>query len=199
MVLPARNLEIKVSVSEAQIQEIRERLLRHLCQPAEEMVQVDHYFNVETGRLKLREIRKTGSGMESTRAELIAYHRPMESSSRWSDYVVVPVPVESIELMLTALTATHGTPIRVEKQRTVGVVGRTRVHLDAVIDLGWFVELETVIDGQAGAAAEAEHLQVIEVLRLDTSRSIAGSYGDLVQAGEPDPREVKPDARTVRS
>ncbi len=175
---PSRNLEIKVCVETAEYVAIASRLDQLVCQPLVTMIQVDRYYEVAQGRLKLREIGDSGSGI--SRAELIAYRRPMEHGSRWSDYVVAPVTLSSIEALREALAATHTDAGTVEKDRTVGIIGNTRVHLDTVHGVGQFVELETVIAGQSEAAARAEHEQVIATLGLDTSRAIAGSYQDMI-------------------
>jgi adenylate cyclase class IV len=183
MTLPARNLELKVRVEPEALADIRERLERHVCQPLVTMRQADRYYSVSEGRMKLREIGDTSEDI--ARVELIAYRRPSLESSRWSDYVVVPIPISSRFAMRDALDATHKVIALVEKARTVGIIGKTRVHLDKVVNLGTFVELETVVAGQSDDNARAEHNQVIVSLGLDLFPVIAGSYQDLVgQDGE---------------
>ena len=56
----------------------------------------------------------------------------------------------------------------------------TRIHLDTVTDLGQFIELETVFQGQTEVDAIDEHRYVKTTLRLDTTDPIAVSYSDLI-------------------
>ena len=177
-----RNLELKVEVPAADLEALLERT-RHLsCGPLEQLHQVDTYFTVARGRLKLREIRAIGYPEVVVRAELIAYARPNDQSSRWSHYEVVPVAVEQAGTLLQSLLMTHDERVRIDKQREVGIIGHTRVHLDRVLALGTFVELETVIAGQDDASATREHQEVISALGLQRYASIAGSYSDLALA-----------------
>ena len=60
----------------------------------------------------------------------------------------------------------------------------TRIHLDRVADLGEFVELETVFQGQTETEAITEHQHVKKTLRLGSADPVAGSYSDLVMQTE---------------
>lgn len=180
MSVHARNLELKIQVPATALDAARERVLALSGQPLDRMRQVDTYVHVPRGRLKLREIRQGDDPATIIRAELIAYARPQEAGSRWSTYLVVPVAASDAARVLAALELTHDVQVRVEKEREVGIIGQTRVHLDRVERLGMFIELETVIAGQSEDAAQAEHRQVIAALGLDPARAIAGSYADLL-------------------
>lgn len=175
----ARNLELKVQCPPAALDSIRSRLESLVCVPVQRMHQVDTYFGVDRGRLKLREIRVQGHAAVTERAELIAYARPTDDGSRWSSYQVVPIAVHAAPILLTGMLMTHDQVARVEKVRDVAVVGQTRVHLDRVNGLGTFVELETVISTQSDAEAAIEHQRVIDMLGLAGYPSVAGSYSDL--------------------
>jgi adenylate cyclase class IV len=177
---PACNLELKVRCDPVTLQGLRTRVESSTCQPIVRLRQVDTYFMVDRGRLKLRELRNPADPAIVERAELIACDRPDESGSRWSDYVVVPVPSGEVDRLLVALALTHEVRCRVEKAREVAIVGQTRVHLDEVVGLGCFIELETVVRSEPDAGAETEHAQVIDLLKLDRSAAIPGSYSDLV-------------------
>ena len=54
----------------------------------------------------------------------------------------------------------------------------TRIHLDTVADLGEFVELETVFQGQTEPEAAKEHQHVKTTLDLNAAEPIAVSYSD---------------------
>jgi adenylate cyclase class IV len=182
MAAPNRNLELKVPVTTDGLDAARSRLQALTCQPLQRLHQVDTYVQVPRGRLKLREIRANDDPARIERAELIAYARPGEASSRWSDYHVVPVAASAAPALRAALELTHEPLATVEKVRLVGIVGHTRVHLDEVSGLRAFIELETVLSGQSDAEAHTEHDQVIGLLGLDRATAIGGSYSDLLIA-----------------
>lgn len=177
-----RNLELKVQCEYSDLDSVFERLRQLLCGTTEFHHQVDTYVQVERGRLKLREFRSTTYPEVVERAELIAYARANTSGSRWSNYEVVPIAGESAPAMLRGLLLTHRELVRIDKMRQVGIVGRTRVHVDRVEGLGAFVELETVVDGGDDESAHIEHNQVIAALGLDRFPVVAGSYSDLALA-----------------
>jgi adenylate cyclase class IV len=173
----AKNLEIKVACSDADLEALRRRLRAEGAALAS-LRQTDTYFAVPRGRLKLREMETD----EARSAELIAYRRPDGPTSRWSDYeriAIAPGEAAGLERGLTAVCGRAGV---VRKRREVAILGRTRVHLDRVEGLGSFVELETVLGGHDEAAAAAEHAAVIERLGLSRYDAVTGSYGDLIVA-----------------
>ena len=145
------------------------------------MHQVDTYFAVEQGRLKLREIVHTRpAGDTSATAELIRYERPDEAGARVSAYERTELadPTET----RAQLAAEHGIRGVVEKDRGLWLVDATRIHLDRVVGLGDFVELETVCAGAPTPAEHAEHDRVFRLLALDPADSVEGSYADLAFA-----------------
>lgn len=148
--------------------------------------QIDTYFYVikATGssisgtckpRLKLREV----DGADE--AWLIYYERPNHDASRYSQYQLCEVTDPSA--LKTLLTAAFGVKTVVQKQREVWTFNCTRIHLDTVVDLGQFVELETVFQGQTETEAVNEHQHVKTILRLDTADPVAVSYSDLIETG----------------
>lgn len=175
----ARNLELKVQCPREALVALRARVESLVCTPLEHLHQVDTYFRVDRGRLKLRELRDPGDGARIERAELIAYSRPTDEGSRWSSYQVAPIAANAVPNLLSGMLMTHDQVARVDKRRVVAIIGATRVHLDEVEGLGTFVELETVIAAQSDHEAAAEHWQVIEVLGLARYPTVAGSYGDM--------------------
>jgi len=72
---------------------------------------------------------------------------------------------------------------RVRKERTLYLIGRTRVHLDRVEGLGDFLELEVVLaDGEAEASGLAEARRLMAALGVDEAALVAGAYVDLLTA-----------------
>ncbi|HET7035514.1 MAG TPA: class IV adenylate cyclase [Thermomicrobiaceae bacterium] len=167
-----RNLELKVPLPALSAARERARMLG--AEPAGVQEQTDAYFDVPHGRLKLRRI----AGQRE--ATLIAYRRPDEAASRYSDYLLAPAaePDALGEVLVRAL----GVLVVVRKRRELWRFGATRIHLDEVEGLGSFVELETVLGGQPVEAAEAEHRLVRDRLGLADLLPIPGSYGDLLLA-----------------
>jgi adenylate cyclase class IV len=92
--------------------------------------QTDTYFNVRSGRLKLREI-------DAEKFELIYYHRPNSRSTRYSDYTIIPVqdprPVKAL------LKSVLGISVVVRKKRTLFLIRNARIHIDSVSGLGVFL------------------------------------------------------------
>jgi predicted adenylyl cyclase CyaB len=133
--------------------------------------QIDTYFNVPKGRLKLREI-------DSEAAQLVYYERADERTSRYSDYSIVEIADAPgfKRMMLAAL----GVKAIVDKVRELWLYGNTRIHIDEVNGLGHFVEVETVITNQTDTEAQAEHNWVKDALAIDDAQIVPVSYSDLI-------------------
>ena len=94
--------------------------------------QIDTYFRVNNGRLKLRE--------GNIERNLIQYHRANQAGPKSSFFKLFPVPVDSdlkvmLENSLGILTV-------VDKQRHIYYINNVKFHVDEVRDLGNFVEIE---------------------------------------------------------
>lgn len=129
--------------------------------------QVDTYFKTAAGRLKLRESSLSGG-------QLIPYLRSDRTGPKKSDYVLLPAgdPARTKRL----LGALLGVDTVVEKRRDIYLVGNVRVHLDEVVGLGTFFELEAVYSDESRAAAHDERRKVLELLRV-----FEVAPGDLLQ------------------
>ena len=142
--------------------------------------QVDTYFQVPRGRLKLREISHLGAGGSvSTSCELIRYDRPDERGARVSRYE--RTEIDDPATCKERLVAEHGLRGCVRKQRDLWLLGSTRVHLDRVQELGNFVELETVCADAPGPGDRLEHDRLAAALGLDPEATFEGSYIDLLE------------------
>ncbi len=132
--------------------------------------QLDQFYEVPRGRLKLRTIDGVGS-------ELIAYHREDDVGARASDYGrYATKDLTSLADVLARALPRAGV---LEKERHLLILQNTRIHLDDVVGLGRFVELETVITTQSEDDAGREHLAVINVLGLGDTERVAVAYVDL--------------------
>ncbi|CAA9579296.1 MAG: hypothetical protein AVDCRST_MAG18-2929 [uncultured Thermomicrobiales bacterium] len=201
-----RNIELKVRCpDDASLDAMIAQARAGGATYARTLVQRDTYFAAPRGRLKLREWHQPAPAgaagpmtadaeAEPSGATLIAYSRPDDVGSRVSDYLLSPALDPTT--LLTALDRALGIRVVVEKERLLYMWGHTRIHFDRVAGLGAFVELETLIDrfpipDQSAdplvtrqGAAETEHRAVIAALDLATLPAIAGSYSDLLLAGE---------------
>ncbi|MBA3332412.1 MAG: class IV adenylate cyclase, partial [Actinobacteria bacterium] len=140
--------------------------------------QVDTYFRVPHGRLKMREIsHRAPDGRVATSCELIRYERRDEGGPRVSRYE--RTEVDDVESCKARLVTDHGLRGCVRKRRELWMLEATRVHLDRVEDLGDFVELETVCAGEPEAADRLEHDRLAAALGLDLHATVEGSYIDL--------------------
>ncbi len=174
----AENLESKVPC--VNLQAVAERAAAAGAAYAGVLNQTDTYFAVSDRRLKLREIWHGAPDGTSFAAELIDYERHDRVGARVSAYT--REPVDDPAARAAALAAEYGLRGVVRKRRDLWLIDRTRIHLDRVIGLGEFVELETVADGAVGPADWAEHEAVAAALGLDLSESTPSSYIDLVEA-----------------
>ena len=138
-----------------------------------ELVQTDTYFRVPNGRLKLREtVGRLG--------ELIWYARQDSVDFRGSDYYVLPIP-QPAETK-AALSAALGVRGEVRKRRELWLWHNVRIHLDAVENLGSFVEFEAVIKKNEDEAVSHHRLATLaKALRIRDADRIAVSYSDLLR------------------
>jgi len=174
----ATNLELKVACRPDDLDTIAALATSAGARWEPAMHQVDTYFGVSSGRLKLREIRIED---RSPVFELIGYQRPDETGARWSTYHRAPFDESTGQAVFSALAATLNVTMVVEKDRLVAILERTRIHLDTVAGLGAFVELETVTASDDDPTAGAELDRIVELLGLGKFTVVAGSYSDLVQ------------------
>jgi predicted adenylyl cyclase CyaB len=172
-----KNLEIKVACNKATFTAVSARAVA--LGETSLLKQRDTYFNVPSGRLKLREIDNAGE----RRAELIGYSRPDAESARYSVYHRADIAVDEVDDLTKALGGTIGMRVVVAKTREVVLYRRTRIHLDQVENLGYYIELETVMaDGDAESDAESELAEVMSLIGIEGLPAIGGSYSDLLEA-----------------
>lgn len=165
------NLEIKAPVADPAA--FRERAEALATETVGVDDQVDTYFRVPVGRLKLRESSLSG-------AQLIPYLRPDDDGPRRADYQVIPVDDSAgLKALLGEMLGVHRI---VEKRREIWLHENVRIHLDAVRGLGDFMELEAVFDGTARSQASEQRKVafLMKELGVDPGRLIATSYEALI-------------------
>lgn len=131
--------------------------------------QLDTYFRVAHGRLKLRE--------QDTTAELIYYERSDEPVERESTYRIVPI--EDPDGLKDTLSAALGILVAVEKSRRLLIWRNVRIHLDEVPGLGSFIELEAVAAPDSDLSSEYRNVaRLRETLGITDELVLAGGYSD---------------------
>ncbi|PQO31150.1 adenylate cyclase [Blastopirellula marina] len=164
----ARNIEIKARLS--QRSELEDRIVPIADSGPIVLEQIDQFYRVPEGRLKLRQIN-------GEHAELIFYCRSESAGPKTSNYSRVPiVHPEQLSQLLTLALEPVGI---VKKTRTLYLIGQTRIHLDEVEDLGSYLELEVVLDpSQTETEGEAIALQLMQKLSIDQADLVEGAYID---------------------
>lgn len=136
--------------------------------------QVDTYFNVPNGRLKLRE-----GVIEHA---LIFYQRSNVAGAKQSDVTLYQhQPDPSLKQLLAQ---SLGIKTVVDKKRSIYFIDNVKFHFDEVKDLGTFVEVEAIDkDGSIGLQKlkeQCSHYQ--QLLGVPPENFVAGSYSDLLLA-----------------
>lgn len=166
-----RNLEFKARIDDPKALQATARTIGFDLWG--DLRQTDTYFDVPRGRLKLRET----AGFP---AELVYYQRDEAGGLRPSDYETTPVP--NGEALKSMLAAALGVRAVVRKRRTLLLLDTTRMHLDNVDSLGWFLEFEVPVkDGDEAAAADRLDMLLRE-LSFTWEDCIRSSYADLITA-----------------
>ncbi|XP_053608510.1 uncharacterized protein LOC128674157 [Plodia interpunctella] len=134
-----RNVEIKARITDYdKICNVAEDLSGG---PATVIIQDDTFYHVNSGRLKMRFYGDSS-------ATLVRYDREDTPEAKQSDYDLVQFSVRDSEKardLDNILRKCLGAKGRVVKERKLYMVGQTRIHIDAVQDLGHFMELEVVL------------------------------------------------------
>jgi len=169
-----RNIEIKARLVD--MAATARRAAAIATQGPTEIAQDDTFFRCDTGRLKLR-------AFSATDGELIFYRRADQQGPKESFYV--RSPTSHVDSLRESLTLAYGQTGRVVKQRTLFLVGRTRVHLDRVDGLGDFLELEVVLnDDEAAEVGMAEAHALMAQLGVGADQLVERAYVDLLRDQE---------------
>ena len=138
--------------------------------------QVDTYFGVQHGRLKLR-VESPG------RPHFIQYERADRPEARQSAYRIVAV--DDGDRLRAALAAALGVVATVEKRRHLFLWHQVRIHLDEVAGLGSFIELEAVALAGSDLAKERSRVAELRVaLGITDDRLCAEGYAARLLAAQ---------------
>ncbi len=164
------NIEIKAKCKEHE--KVRQILKQNLAEYHGLDHQIDTYFNIAQGRLKLRE-----GNIENA---LIHYAREKQSGPKQSNVTLyASQPNSSLK---EVLTKSLGVLSVVDKKREIYFIGNVKFHVDTVKDLGTFVEIEAIDkDGTIGKEKLLEqcgfYTRLFEIKEEDLLNC---SYSDMV-------------------
>ncbi|MBL0680925.1 class IV adenylate cyclase [Aeromonas dhakensis] len=165
-----RNIEIKAKIESIEL--LLPKALAIADQGPVEIEQDDTFFRCDAGRLKLRTLSPSAG-------ELIFYRRADQQGPKESFYQLTPT--HEPDRLRETLSLAWGQIGRVQKKRTLLLVGRTRIHLDRVQGLGHFLELEVVLEeDEPLEAGMQEANDLMAQLGVEPSRLIEGAYLDLL-------------------
>lgn len=136
--------------------------------------QIDTYFKVNNGRLKLRE--------GTIENHLIFYQRENTEGPKQSNIILFKSDPEST--LKSILVAANGILTVVDKTREIYFIDNVKLHIDTVAGLGTFMEIEAIdTDGSIGRekllAQCTEYMRLFEIADTDL---VSVSYSDLLLA-----------------
>lgn len=168
-----KNVEFKARVADLAVMEERLSGLELVLDGV--YTQVDTYYNVPIGRVKLREY--------DTYSSLIYYNRADGVDAKGSD--VIYYKHEKNAALGAILELQFGIKVKVSKVRKVLKYKNVSVHLDNVGGLGLFVEVEACSVGvEEGVDLKAQCDEFFNLLQLKQEDLVAVSYSDLLLAQE---------------
>ena len=134
--------------------------------------QIDMYFNVTKGRLKLRE-----GNIEN---HLIFYERENKEGPKQSNTILFDfVPGSSLKnILINSL----GVIVVVDKSREIYFIDNVKFHIDTVKDLGTFVEIEAISENESiekGKLIEQCN-KYLAILGISEKDLVSDSYSDLL-------------------
>lgn len=172
--LAGMHINFEFKARHQSIDEAERILLQHNPLFVGEDHQVDTYFQVPNGRLKLRE-----GNIEQS---LIFYERTNTAGAKQSNVTLYHHQAD--EALKQVLLQALGEKIVVDKRRKIYFIDNVKFHFDRVELLGEFVEVEAIDkDGSIGVEKlkeQCKHYQHLLGVREEDFE--AGSYSDLLLA-----------------
>jgi len=170
MITKSKNIEIKARCKD--LERIRKILVVKKADFKGMDHQIDTYFNVNSGRLKLRE-----GNIENN---LIHYQRSDQSGPKQSDIVLYKSAKENG--LKDILNKSLGIKVVVDKMREIYFIENVKFHIDKVQNLGDFIEIE-VID-ERGVLKESDMLMTcqhyMKLFSIKEKDLISNSYSDMI-------------------
>src|SRR3954468_8109655 len=162
------NVEIKARCTDPKA--VRAVLRERKARSAGTDHQIDTYFQVPEGRLKLRQ-----GNIENA---LIAYRRPDQAGPKTSD--VMLAAVSNGDELRAVLERSLGVLVTVDKQREIYYIENVKFHVDLVEGLGMFVEIEACGKREEEAALLGQCREYMELFGIKEEELVERSYSDLL-------------------
>jgi predicted adenylyl cyclase CyaB len=168
------HINIEFKARHRNIAEAEQILLQHQPLFIGEDHQIDTYFQVPDGRLKLRE--------GSIEQALIFYKRSNIAGAKQSDVILYQHAADAA--LKQILTQALGIKTVVDKRRRIYFIDNVKFHFDVVTGLGSFVEVEAIDkEGSIGIDQLKEQCQFYQaLLGVQEEDFMAESYSDLLLA-----------------
>ena len=166
------NLNIEIKAKSVDNDKIRDLLRSNNADFKGIDHQIDTYFKVHVGRLKLRE-----GEIEN---HLIYYEREDIDGPKKSDVILFKSnPKSSLKEILTKAL---GVLVVVDKKREIYFIDNVKFHIDNVRDIGKFVEIEAIdTEGKIGQTGLLEQCQYyMNLFEICQESLISVSYSDLL-------------------
>ncbi|MCA6439202.1 MAG: class IV adenylate cyclase [Sediminibacterium sp.] len=165
-----KNFEFKAKIDEIEKYENKLLTLNPKFQGLDH--QIDTYFNVQYGRLKLRE-----GNIENA---LINYDRENVSGSKESQIILYKH--EPNIALKEILTKQLGVKIIVDKKRKIYFIDNVKFHFDIVENLGTFMEVEAIDNKEEFTIEELKEQcdKYFSFFELTQNNLIDKSYSDLI-------------------
>lgn len=134
--------------------------------------QIDIYFAVKNGRLKLR-----NGNIENN---LIFYDRPNKSEPKKSEVIYEKVNKESEVQKI--LSQAIGEKVRVDKHREIYFIENVKFHIDKVKELGEFIEIEAIDKEDKFTEKELQNQceYYLKLFEITKEELVDKSYSDLM-------------------
>lgn len=163
------NIEIKAKTN--RFNDIKSILEDHSARFMGQDRQVDTYFEVNYGRLKIRE-----GNIENA---LIYYIRANHEAPNQSDISMLDKPDPVLKHILAESV---GILAVVDKVRLIYFIDNVKFHLDKVKSLGTFVEIEAIdYDGSIGLSRLHQQCHdYMKILRIERKDLVKENYSDML-------------------
>lgn len=165
-------LNIEIKARSRDVDSVRKILISEKARFIGEDHQIDTYFNCDKGRLKLRE-----GNIEN---KLIYYERDDTSDPKES--IVMLYDVTPGASLREILIKSAGIRVVVDKKREIYFIENVKFHIDNVIGLGTFVEIEAISENglipRETLLCQCNHY--IELFGIIKEDLIHVSYSDLL-------------------
>lgn len=133
--------------------------------------QVDTYFNVNNGRLKLRQ-----GNIEKS---LIHYNREDKVQPKISDFLLYKS--DDSELLKELLEKALGILTVVDKEREIYLIQNVKIHIDKVKNLGNFIEIEVQGNEDSDKTKLLTQCKYfLKLFRIKDEDLISYSYSDMI-------------------